>query len=247
MTARPPSDTIVAAALAGLSLAAAAFIQACAAPAPAHYFAHDQQVYLAIARAPFSDAPIANHGPGSWRILPALLARVIGTPFGGPERGFFVLTFATFALLPLAAWRWLNALGVSRTSAVACAAVMALAPPIVGLLAWDVVRVDSVSLLLLFVAATAAVRGRGGWMCSVIAAMALTKETALLGAFFALSWAVLMRRRLLPAAVIAVTLAVGIRAFLQWFFVRRPRLTTSSASTGLSRHGPRPTWRAACC
>jgi hypothetical protein len=213
---------LLATALAALSLAAAAFVRTHAAPAPAYYFSEDQQVYLAVARAPFSDDPQVHHASGCWRLLPPLLAHVIGAPLGGPERGFLVLTFGTFALLPLAAWGWLAALGVSRASAVACAAVMALAPPVVGLLAWDVVRVDSVGLLLLFVAATATVQGRGMLMCVAIAAMAFTKETALLGAFFALAWAVLVNRRLLPAAIACVALAVGIRSALQWWIVPSP-------------------------
>jgi hypothetical protein len=99
---------------------------------------------------------------------------------------------------------------------------MAIAPPVIGLLAWDVVRVDSVGLLLLFLAVTAAVRGRGVWMCVAIAAMALTKETALLGAFFALSWAVLVNRRLIPSAIAGVLLAFGIRSLLQWWIVASP-------------------------
>ena len=205
-----------AAALGALSLAAATFVRAQAAPAPWHYFAHDQQVYLAIARTPFADDPQVHHASGSWRLLPPLLARYIGMPLGGPERGFLVLTFTTFALLPGACLAWLTALGVSRTSSIACAAVMALAPPVVGLLAWDVVRVDSVGLLLLFLAVTAAVRANGVLLCVVVTAMAFTKETALLGAFFALAWAVCVDRRLLAAAVISAALAFAIRSLLQW-------------------------------
>src|SRR5262249_31081674 len=206
-----------AAALGALSLSVAAFIPAPAAPAPPHYFAQDQQVYLAIARAPFSDDPQVHHASGSWRLLPPLLARYIGMPLGGPERGFLVLTFSMFALLPGACLAWLASLGASRASAIACAAVIAIAPPVVGLLAWDVVRVDAVGLLLLFLAATAAVRGRGAWLLAMIAAMALTKETALLGAGFAVAWAACVDRRMLPAAALAASLAVAIRSFLQWW------------------------------
>jgi hypothetical protein len=222
MTAGRAPLWAAAAALAALSLAVAAFIRAQAAPAPWHYFAHDQQVYLAIARAPFTDDPQVHHGSGSWRLLPPLIARYLGIPLGGPERGFLVLTFSTFALLPAACLAWLTALGVSRVPAVACAAVMAIAPPVVGLLAWDVVRVDSVGLLLLFAAATAAVRGRGLPLCVIVAAMAFTKETALLGAFFALAWAVCVNRTLLPAAVLSAVLAFGIRWLLQWWMPASP-------------------------
>jgi len=222
MPARRTPLWMAAAALGALSLAVAAFVRAHAAPAPWHYFAHDQQVYLAIARAPFSNDPMVHHGSGSWRILPPLAARYIGMPLGGPERGFFVLTFGAFALLPGACLVWLRSLGVSREAAWPCAAVMAIAPAVVGLLAWDVVRVDALGLLLLFGAATAVVRGRSLWFCIAIVAMALTKETALVGAFFALSWAVLVDRRLLPAAVASAALAFGIRAFLQWSIATWP-------------------------
>ena len=75
-------------ALVALALGAATFVRTHAAPAPAHYFAYDQQVYLAIARAPFSADPQVHHASGCWRLLPPLLARYIGMPLGSPERGF---------------------------------------------------------------------------------------------------------------------------------------------------------------
>jgi hypothetical protein len=215
MTAGRAPLWTVAVALAALSLSVAAFIRANAAPAAYHYFAHDQQVYLAIARAPFSDDP-RIHGSGSWRLLPPLIARYIGMPLGGPEHGFLVLTFSMFALLPAVSLFWLRSLGASRESSIAGGAIMALAPPVVGLLAWDVVRVDAVGLLLLFLASAFAVRGSGPWLVVTIAMLALTKETALLGAFFAFAWAVLVDRRLLPAAMLSCVLAIGIRSFLQW-------------------------------
>src|SRR5580765_1031856 len=124
--------------LAALALAAGAFVRAHAAPAPWHYFAQDQQVYLAVARAPFSDDPQVHHANGCWRLLPPLLARYIGLPLGGPERGVLVLTFSMFALPSSAAWGWLEALCASRTSALSCGGVMALAPPGGGLFGWDV-------------------------------------------------------------------------------------------------------------
>lgn len=222
MTAGRAPLWTAAAALGALSLAVAAFVRAHAAPAPWHYFAYDQQVYLAIARAPFSSDPQVHHASGSWRLLPPLAARYIGMALGSAERGFLVVTFSAFALLPGACLAWLIALGASRAAAISCAAVMALAPAVVGLLAWDVVRVDAVGLLLLFVAATAAVLGRGAWLCVSIAAMAFTKETALLGAFFALAWAVFVNRRLLPAAVLSAVLAFGIRSVLQWWIPPSP-------------------------
>jgi hypothetical protein len=209
-------------ALVALALAAAALVRGHAAPAPWHYFFYDQRVYLAIARTPFSDDPMVHNGSASWRLLPPLVARYVGMPLGGPERGFLVVTFAMFAALPLAAWGWLATLGASRTTALTGGAVIAVAPAVVGLMAWDVVRVDPVSLLLLFLAGIATVRARGAWLCVAVAALAFTKETALLGAFFALAWAVLVNRRLLPAAAVTVLLAFGIRLFLQWWIVPQP-------------------------
>ena len=98
MTRRP------AIALAVLALAAAACLRHFAQPAPAQWYAHDQQVYLAMARAPFSDDPEARRAPASWRILPPLIARFAGQLAGdAAERGFFILTFASFALFPVAA------------------------------------------------------------------------------------------------------------------------------------------------
>lgn len=201
--------------LGALAVATGILIRAHAAPAAPHYFSEDQQVYLAMARAPFSDDREVRHAPGSWRILPALLARGIGAFGGGPERGFLLLMFATFAVLPFATLAWCEALGISRTSAIGCAAVMALAPPIVGLFAWDVVRVDALGLLLMFVAATAVVRARAAWLLAAVAALSLTKETAVLAAFFAMAWALLVNRRFLGPAVASVLVAVGIRLLVQ--------------------------------
>ena len=164
-----------AAALGALSLAVAAFVRVHAAPAPWHYFAYDQQVYLAIARAPFSADPQVHHASGSWRLLPPLAARYIGMPLGGPERGFLVLTFSMFAVLPAACLAWLTSLGARRASSIACAAPWLRAarrPARVGRR-----RVDAVGLLLLFLASRpwCADAARG---VRIIAAMAFTKEGA---------------------------------------------------------------------
>src|SRR5256885_7195530 len=103
--------------LAGLSIVVGAFIRVHAVPASAHYFSEDQQVYLAMARAPFSHVPQVRHAPGSWRVLPPLLAGAIGSFGGGPGRGVLILMFATFGPLPIAAPAWCEALHVSPPSA----------------------------------------------------------------------------------------------------------------------------------
>ena len=222
--ARRPRAVVVttAAALAAVSLSAGAFIRANAAPAPAHQFATDQPTYLAIARAPFSDDPLVRRAPYSRRVLMPLAARGVGALAGGPERGFLIVTFATFAALPLAAYCWLTAVGASRTSAFTGAGVMALAPPVVGLFAWDPVRVDSLLLLLLFGAAIATVRGHGIAMLALLGAAVLTKESGAIGIAFALAWALLVDRRLLPYAAAAAVIAIGVRVLLRWWLPAAP-------------------------
>jgi hypothetical protein len=202
-----------------LALTAAAMLRQFAQPAPADYFAHDQQVYLAMAQTPFAATPVARNAPASWRILPALLARAAGEITGlGPSFGFFVVTFTSFALIPIAAIGFLRRLGVSSTSATVCGTVAALAPPVVGYLSWDVVRVDAFGLLLLFAIAIAVVAERPLALCLAIVTLSLTKETVLIGAFFAVAWSVLYCHRMLPVSLMSLGLAVVIRwVALPWW------------------------------
>jgi len=197
----PRTRLLIGVCLGALSLVNAAFIREYAAPAATEYFSEDQQAYIAIARAPFSNEPQVHHRPYAWRILPSLLARAIGGVAGGPERGFLILTFATFALLPLATLFWMAALRISTTTSTACAAVMAFAPPVVGLFAWDVVRVDAFAILLMFVLATATVRGDIVVMSATVVALTFTKEVVFIGVFFAVAWAWFLDRRLLLPAL----------------------------------------------
>ena len=98
------------------ALFAGAFIRAHAAPTPSEFLAYDQPAYLSLARQPFIQTP-AVYPPASWRILPPLAARVLGDLVGGgPERGFLVLTFGCFVLMPIAAFAWLGALGVDASA-----------------------------------------------------------------------------------------------------------------------------------
>jgi hypothetical protein len=227
---------VAVAALALLAVGAGWFVRSHAAPEPASHFEHDQQDYLAMARAPSSVDP-RSRGHRAWRVLPPMVAGALGTLVGGPERGFLVLTFATFALLPIAAAAWLSAWGASRTSIVTGAAVMALAPPVIGRLAWDVMLVDAPALLLTFIVVTATVRMRIAIACLALFALALTKDTVVVAAAFMLAWGMWVDRRLFRAALAATALIIGSRAALVWW--SKP----SQASDGLAYlHAVVVTW-----
>lgn len=224
MTPARAPQWLAAAALGALSLAVAFFVRGHAAPAPLHYFAYDQVAYLAMARAPLSDDPQVHHRPYSWRPLVPLMARTIRDLAGGPDRAFLVLMFVTFALLPGATLWWLAGLHVTPSAARVAAAAMALAPPIVGLFAWDVVRVDAFALLLMFVLAGTTVRGHWRWLYVVIVALALTKEVVFVGLAFVACWGWLVDRRALRHSLIGAGLAVLIRSVLvPWMWPADPR------------------------
>ena len=211
-TARPAVVVAV------LALTAAALLRQFAQPAPDEWFAHDQQVYLAMTRAPFADTPPARRAPASWRILPPLVARAAGQlTRRGPEFGFFVVTFASFALIPIAAVAFLRRIGVTPASAVCLGAVAALAPPVVGYMSWDVVRIDPFGLLLVYLTMIAVVAEHPVALILAILALSLTKETVLLGAFFAIGWSALFARKMLPVAV----LATGVGVLIRWALLPR--------------------------
>ncbi len=192
----------------------ATLIRTFATPAPPLFFSFDQPAYLSLARDPFVQTP-AVYPPATWRVLPPLVARGISEGVGGgPERGFLVLTFACFALMPIAAFAWLGALGISLDIALWCAAVVALSPTVMGYTAWDVVRVDPWSTLLLFVAAWAVARRSQAIVLATIVALALSKETVLVAAVFAIAWGAFVDRRMLATGASALVLAVVIRVVL---------------------------------
>jgi hypothetical protein len=220
--------------LAVLALSAAGLIRQFARPAPDEWFAHDQQVYLAMTRAPFADDPETRRAPASWRILPTLIARAIGQATGrGPEFGFLVLTFASFALIPIAARALLIRLGVTAGVAGLCGAFAALAPPILGYLSWDVVRIDAFGVLLIYVTAIAAVAESRAAVAVALIALSLTKETMLLGAFFAIGWSALFARRMLPAALLAAGVGALIRFVVLPTWLPPPSIDGFASANGL--------------
>jgi hypothetical protein len=202
-------------ALAVLTLAVAWFIRLHAAPAPAHYFAVDQPIYLAIAEHPLTPTSTSRQAAHSWRVLPPLAAKLAGIVTARPpEFGFLLVTFGAFAVLPFATLRWLDALGVSNGSAVTGAAAVALSPAVVGMLAWDVIRVDACSVLLVTLSAVATVRCRPWLLVASLLALSLTKETVLVAAVFALAWALCVDRRVWRPALVGSALACMTRGIL---------------------------------
>jgi len=196
------------------ALLAAALIHRFAMPAPAFYFANDQQAYLSLSKHPFVQTP-AVYAPASWRVFPPLVARAIAEASGtDAEHGFLILTFGCLALIPIAAFLFLTALGLSPQTGLVGAAVVALSPTVLGYTAWDVVRVDPPSLLLLFVASYAVIRRLPVILIASAVALALTKETVFLGVFFALAWAVRFDRRMLASALVSLAAAVVVRVII---------------------------------
>jgi hypothetical protein len=200
-------------ALSILSLSAAWVIRQRAVAVPAEYIALDQIVYYAMARAPFADTPEVRHAPGSFRVFPALAARAIGELGGiGPERGFFVLTYVSLALFPIATVWFLLCFGSKPDVAVTGGAIAALLPPIVSYGSWAVANVDVIGVLLLTVAATAVITARVTAFCVTVFVLSLTKESALIAVWFALVWGVLVDRRLLVPAVATLLFTLLVRS-----------------------------------
>ena len=206
-----------------LALTAAALLRQFAQPAPDEWFAHDQQVYLAMTQAPFAATPLARRAPASWRILPPLVAGAAGRlTRRGPAFGFFILTFASFACIPIAAMTLLRRIGVTPTTTMILGAVAGLAPPVLGYMSWDVVRIDPFGLLLVYLSAIAVVAERPVGLTLVLLALSLTKETVLLAAFFAVGWSALFARKMLPVALLATAACVVVRWVLLPFWLPSP-------------------------
>jgi hypothetical protein len=161
----------------------------------------DREVYVAIARSPFADAPAVHHPPFCWRILPSLLVWASGLQ---PELGFRVLTLASLALLPAATIAWLIALGISPVSASGMGAIAALAAPMLGYAVTSLPMIDAFALLLVTIGAWAVAARRGAVFVVCLTALALTKETWILLAAFAVAWTWAHDRRFFRIAAPAI-------------------------------------------
>lgn len=196
------------AALALLGLAVPLWLGARASLPPAVYFEHDQRHYLAAAAGDTRsvDAPFA------WRVLPPALVRASRLP---PARGFRTLTLLALMLVPPVIALMLSAAGISTATAFVLGALSAFAPPVAGYLSWDYIRPDGVSLLLIAVTAWSAIRQRPCAFAIAMAALALTKETWVIAAAFALLWsravAPEFRRAAAAGTLIAFVTAVAVR------------------------------------
>jgi hypothetical protein len=200
------------AALGLLGLAIPLMLGRTASPPPPPYFLADQASYLAMADPPAHPDNDTHGAPFCWRVLPSALVRVSRLP---PEAGFQVLTLATLALIPPLTAAFVAAAGASASSAFVAGATIAVAPAVAGYLSWDYIRPDGLSLLLIVLSAWSLVRGRGVIFVAALAALALTKETWILSAAFALVWTHFCRPASRKWAVAGSLLALGLALALR--------------------------------
>lgn len=195
-----------------LSAGTALVLRPFAAPAGGAMDA-DRTAYLAMARAPFSEAPAVRTPPFCWRILPSLLVWASGLP---PERGFHLLTLASLAMFPGAILLLLRAARVSAMTATLMAAIAALAPPLVGYLSWSYAMTDAFAVLLIAIAMWATITGRRSVIIACLAALAVTKETWMLAATFLLLWAWRRDPGLRGTAAVGIALAAALHVAVRF-------------------------------
>ena len=200
--------------LAVLSGAAVLIAHAGRIPYPGSSGLGDYLRYVAMAQHPFSNEVAARLAPFCWRILVPLTVYVLPLP---TLTGFWVTTLFGLGLAACAVMWLLDGLGMSSTTVVAGGVAFALFGPITFVGLWDYLIVDAVACALLTLAIAAAVRRRGMLLVAFLALGALTKETIVFAALFAVIWAIEHRdRRMLGFAcagsVAAAAILVGLRA-----------------------------------
>lgn len=175
----------------------------------------DRQCYLAMAAAPFSDAPDVRKPPFCWRILPSLLVWASGLD---PRPGFRLLTLTCLAAFPPLLMTLLGAWRLREGTIVTAGALAAVAPSLVGYLSWSYAMTDALAVLLITAAVWSTVTRRGTLFILFLAASALTKETWTLAAAFAVIWTWRNDRDRWRAVATAIALAavlhIGVRAAL---------------------------------
>ncbi|HET7695465.1 MAG TPA: hypothetical protein VFK57_07140 [Vicinamibacterales bacterium] len=169
---------------------------------PPVYFLHDQQHYREMA----TPGAARRVAPYSWRLLPSAIVRATGLPAG---TGFHALTLTALALIPPAIAIMMAAAGISAGTALMAGAIAAFAPAVAGYLSWDFIRPDGLSLLLIVLAASAAMRGRPVVFAAAMAALSVTKETWVIAAAFALVWSRAYARSFWKSALAGTLLALA--------------------------------------
>ncbi len=217
--------TIAAVAYAALAVASALAVESRAKP-PAIWQMFDQPVYRAMADRPFSTEPDVTRPPWCWRVLPSLIVHATHL---GADRGFHVLTFASFAVFPTVVMLLLRSMGVSVPTIVLVGAFAALLPPINANLAWAYAMTDAFVVVLIACAAWAAVARRTAALAICLVLLALSKETWTLAAAFALIWTATFNRAALTAVVAAVIGAAVVHVALRIFI--HPSETYSTLGT----------------
>ena len=197
-----------------LAVASALAIESRVTP-PAIWNEFDQPVYRAMADHPFATDPEITRPPWCWRVLPSLIVHATHL---GADRGFHVLTLASFAALPAVMMLLLTAMRVSVSTTILIGAFAALLPPINGNLAWAYAMTDAFVVVLIACAAWATVAHRTFALALCLILLALSKETWVLAAAFAVIWTRMFNRPALMTVVVAVIAAslvhVSLRLFL---------------------------------
>jgi hypothetical protein len=203
--------TIVAVAYGVLAVLCALGIESRAQP-PAIWSEFDQPVYRAMADHPFSTDPDVTTPPWCWRVLPSLIVHAMHL---GADRGFHVLTLASFAALPAVMMLLLRSLRMSESTTILIGAFAALLPPINGNLAWAYAMTDAFVVVLIAAAVWATVAQNKAALAVCLIMLALSKETWTLAAVFALIWTASFNRAALTTVVVAVVAAALVFAGLR--------------------------------
>jgi hypothetical protein len=197
---------------------------------PPGAMAGDQQVYRAMAAHPFALDPADLKAPWCWRVLPSLIVRATGL---GPDLGFHVLTVTSFALLPAAVMVLLLALRVSPLTAGLIGGVAATVPPLAGYLAWAYAMTDAFAVLVCVGAVWSTVTRRAVPLAVCLVALALTKETWIVTAAFAVLWTRAHHRPWLPRVLVIIAVAALVNVSLRFAIHPSESYSALRAAQGL--------------
>jgi hypothetical protein len=146
----------------------------------------DQYRYVAMAQHPFGPQALVHEPPFCWRLLAPLIVHVM--PMSAIA-GFWWLTVLSLIGATLALMWFLRGLGLPRGATVAGGSAFVLLTYVSGFTLWDYMLVDPLAIALLTLTMACAVHRRGPLLVLTLLALAVTKETALLGGLFGLVWA----------------------------------------------------------
>jgi hypothetical protein len=172
---------------------------------------HDERAYLSMAKA--VSLTQVRQPPFCWRVLLPWLVKVTAAD---PNRGFYWWMVAALAVLPPLTAIFLRSAGVSERAALVGGALIAVAPPVFGLLPSDYIRTDGLGLVLVLVASIGFIRGWAVVFVASMMALALTRETWLMVSAFTLLWSRTASRRATLVSVMGTAAALAVALFVRW-------------------------------